>query len=132
MPGGGGLLGRQVFSEPPGGGSANMTPRPGPAAPPGTCAGRAAQTRPSRRRGAQQPRSTGPTGDSESVNPATRPQHSHFRSAGETAVLSQGSRGRRTPGSEKGGSLNTLGRPFLSPLTLSLKWAAEFSSSYMT
>lgn len=46
--------GRQVFSEPPGGGSANMTPGPSPAALPGTGAGRA-QTRPSRRRGPSSP-----------------------------------------------------------------------------
>lgn len=123
---------RQVFSEPPGGGSANMSPGPGPAAPPGTGAGRACSDQTEQTPSGPAARSTGPTADSESVNPDIRPQHSHFRGTGETAVLSQWSRGCGTPGSEQGGSLNTLGRPFPSPLTLSLKWAAEFSSSYMT
>lgn len=91
-----------------------------------------AQTRPSRCWGAQQPRSSGPIGDSEHVNLAIRPQHGHVRSTGETAVLSHLSRGRGTPGSEKGGSLNTLECPFPSLLRLSPKWAAEFSSSYVT
>ena len=124
--------GRQVFSEPPGGGSANMTPGPSPAALPGTGTGRARSDQTEQTPGAQQPRSSEPTGDSGHVNLAMRPQHSHFRSAGATAVLSRWPRGRGTPGSEKGGSLGTLGHPFPSPLRPPLRWAAEFSSSYMT
>ena len=41
MPGGVVFKGRQLFSDPPLGGSANMTPGPGLAAPPGKGAGRA-------------------------------------------------------------------------------------------